>query len=89
MDCDYAKNLTPAQMAERTNQLRQVWLKQANAHDIRLKFRWPVLPNGKILNFDATFRTMADGMISTNSPENSLQPVYFIQSSTFVTNSPP
>jgi len=84
MDCVYTNGLTAAQLAERSNQARAVWLMQTNLNDIRLKFRWPVLPNGKILNFDATFRAMADGrVLQTNDPNNTLQPLYFVESSTF------
>jgi type II secretory pathway pseudopilin PulG len=74
----------------RTNLLKAQWLLLANAHDLRLKFRWPVLPNGKILDYSATFRTMTDGIMwQTNDPAANPQPLYFVQASTFVTNSPP
>jgi type II secretory pathway pseudopilin PulG len=90
MDCVYTNGLSPAEMVERTNLLKAQWLLLANAHDFRLKFRWPVLPNGRILNFGATFRAMADGvMLQTNDPVNNKQPLYFVQASTFATNSPP
>jgi type II secretory pathway pseudopilin PulG len=90
MDCVYTNGLSPAQMVERTNLLKSQWLLLANTHDLRLKFRWPVLPNGKILDYSATFRTMADGiMFQTNDPTGNPQPLYFVQASTFVTNSPP
>jgi type II secretory pathway pseudopilin PulG len=90
MDCIYTNGLSPAQMAQRRDELKVQTMLQANAHDFRLKFRWPVLPNGTILGFDATYRAMADGMIlPTNDPPNTLQPLYFVQASTYVTNSPP
>lgn len=41
---------------------------QANLNEIRLRFRWPVLPNGKTGNGNATFRTSFSGAImKTNS----------------------
>lgn len=87
MDCVYTNGLTPAQMVDRTNQALMISMMRSNLNDFRLKFRWPVLPNGKILNFDATFRAMADGvMVQTNDPDNVNQPLYFVQSSTYQFN---
>jgi len=88
MDCVYTNGLSQADMVERTNHLKAEWLLLANAHDFRLKFRWPVLPGGRILNYDATFRAMADGqMLVTNDFAN--QPLFFVQAASYVTNSPP
>jgi type II secretory pathway pseudopilin PulG len=91
LDCAATNGATPDQMADRTNLLQAQWLLLANAHDFRLKIRWPVLPNGTIPNYGAaTFRTMVDGeLFSTNDPDVTGQPLYFVQSSTFVTNSAP
>jgi type II secretory pathway pseudopilin PulG len=90
MDCVYTNGLTKDQMTARANDLKTQALLLANTHDFRLKFRWPVLPGGRVLNFDATFRSMADGfMLQTNDPDNNKQPLYFVQTSTFVTNSLP
>jgi len=90
MDCVYTNGLSPAQMAQRKDELKVQTMLQANVHDFRLKFRWPVLPNGTILNFDATYRAMADGLVlQTNDFAAPNQPLYFVQASTFVTNSPP
>jgi len=82
--------LTPDQLAVRTNLLNTQWLLLANAHDFRLRFRWPVLPNGTILNNAATFRAMVDGAL-TNEPDPDIlsQPLYFVQASTYTTNSEP
>jgi len=86
MDCVYTNGLTAGQMAARTNDLKTQMLLWANTHDFRLKFRWPVLPGGKILDFNATFRSMADGVL-TNLPDAKVnQPLYFVQASTYVTN---
>jgi len=90
MDCVYTNGLSAADMAERTNYANAQWLLLANAHDFRLKFRWPVLPGGRILDYNATFRSMADGVL-TNIPDPNikLQPLYFVQASSYVTNPAP
>lgn len=90
MDCVYTNGLTPSQMEARKNDLNTQWLLLANTHDFRLRFRWPVLPNGRVLDYAATFRNVVDGiMVETNDPLSALQPLYFVQASTFQTNSPP
>jgi type II secretory pathway pseudopilin PulG len=84
MDCVYTNGLTQSQMVERTNQMHTVWAMQTNVNDLRLKFRWPVLPGGKVLDFSGTFRAMADGaMLQTNDSGGSPQPMYFVQPSTY------
>ena len=50
-----------------------------NLQDIRLLFRWPVLPGGKIANTGRqVYRSSASGTM-TRTNENQ-QPLYFIQS---------
>ena len=92
LDCPATNNATPAQMTDRTNLMKTVALLQANAHDFRLLFRWPVLPSGQIPNVGfATFRSMADGqLVQTNDSDPTLvnQSLYFVQPSTFTTNAP-
>jgi type II secretory pathway pseudopilin PulG len=90
-DCPAAIGLTPEQLAERTNLLHTVLMLRANANDLRLLFRWPVLPNGEIPNYGrATFRAMADGaLLQTNDPANLNQPIYFVQPSTFTNSNSP
>lgn len=83
MDCP-AENppggLTTNQLIARTNLAYEEWLLQTNAQDFRLRFRWPVLPNGEIPNYgQATFREMAMGEM-TNYFING-QPLYFVQPS--------
>jgi hypothetical protein len=61
-----------------------------NLHELRLVFRWPLLPNGIIGNGRQTFRTLAGGRVlqvnDTNAPSSlPVQPLYFLQSSTFGT----
>jgi type II secretory pathway pseudopilin PulG len=86
VDCAAAIGLSPEQLAERTNLSRTVFMLQTNANDIRLKFRWPVLPNGQIPTYGyGTFRSLADGaMLITNDPASPNQPMYFIQPSSYV-----
>jgi type II secretory pathway pseudopilin PulG len=93
LNCPAANGLTPAQMSDRTNLSRTVWMLQTNSHDFRLRFRWPVLPNGQIPNYGlATFRAMTSGgllqIYDTNAAPS--QPMYFVQSSSYaeVTNLP-
>jgi type II secretory pathway pseudopilin PulG len=54
---------------------------QANSHDLRLTFRWPLLPNGEVGNSRATFRLFTGGQLLQKT--DSGQPLYFIQSSTY------
>jgi len=66
----------------RTNLAKSVWLMQTNVNDLRLLFRWPVLPNGTIPNYGyATFRSMADGYLAQTNDDG--QSLFFIQSSVY------
>jgi type II secretory pathway pseudopilin PulG len=93
MDCPATNGLTFAQMMDRTNLSRTMALLQANSHDFRLRFRWPVLPNGEIPNYGLmTFRSIADGaLMRTNDIDEPDRMLFFVQPSTYVqagTNSP-
>ena len=58
----------------------------ANLHELRLTFLWPVRPNGRLGTGRQTYRALIAGQISqTNQPVN--QPLYFYQSQSF-TNTP-
>ena len=62
---------------------------QNNLHDLRLIFRFPLLPNGKIGNGRLVFRTTASGLLSqTNAPgfvnANAEYQLYFFQPRTYV-----
>ena len=66
----------------RTNLTRTMWMLQTNSHEFRLRFRWPVLPNGQIPNYGLlTFRSMVSGsLLVTNDEINAPnQPLYFVQ----------
>jgi type II secretory pathway pseudopilin PulG len=80
MNCAATNGLTPDQMQARTNAAYSLWLMQTNLHDIRLSFRWPVLPNGTIPNYGLQmFRSMASGQMTVTNDPSSGQPLYFIQ----------
>jgi len=64
---------------------------QNNLHDLRLIFRFPLLPNGKIGNGRLVFRTTASGLLSqTNAPDFASQlpnppyQLFFFQPRTYV-----
>jgi len=57
-----------------------------NLRELRLSFRWPVLPSGKIGNGRQTFRTMVGGTL-TNAPDSiqtNISLAWFFQPQTFV-----
>jgi hypothetical protein len=60
-----------------------------NLHDVRLIFRWPVLPNGNIGNSRLVFRTQASGSV-TNEPTTFKTPryAYFFESRNYVKAAP-
>ena len=63
--------------ANRTNVLNVL---QTDSHDVRLLFRWPLLPNGNTGNNRQAFRALIGGqMLYTNDPFVFNQPLYFIQ----------
>lgn len=65
---------------DRTNLAYIEWMLQTNLHDLRLRFRYPVLPNGEIPSYGlTTFRDMAGGQINSNAMNG--QPLYFVQPS--------
>ena len=63
--------------------------REVNLSDVRLIFRWPVLPNGNIGNSRLVFRTQVSGSI-TNEPTNFLKPpfAYFFESRNYVKAAP-
>jgi type II secretory pathway pseudopilin PulG len=85
LDCPATNGLTVDQMTDRTNLTRTMWMLQTNAHDFRLRFRWPVLPNGEIASYGLlTFRSMASGMLlQTKDPAIPEQRMYFVQPSIY------
>ena len=58
-----------------------------NAHDVRLTFRWPLLPSGDTGDGRQTFRTLAGGqMVGTNNPAPGVLqiPLYLLQPATYI-----
>jgi hypothetical protein len=75
-------SLNPAN--EALARLRVVNLLQANSHDLRLLFRWPILPTGEAGNGRQTFRVLAAGrLIRTNEFLQPNQPLFFLQPSIY------
>jgi len=52
---------------------------QSNLHDVRLTFRWPLLPGGKIGNNKKSFRTMVSGALTSDVDGYFFTPgIYFV-----------
>jgi len=71
----------------RSNQMELVKTYQANWHDVRLNFRWPLLPNGEARPNSQVFRTMVGGnLVQTNEYGFPAAPgylLYFFQPRTY------
>lgn len=79
--------LTPQQLAARINYSTVVSNLLANSHDLRLTFRWPLLPSGDAGNGRQTFRTFSGGQILQTSDLHdgvAPLPLYFLEPSTYV-----
>ncbi len=77
-----APGLATDEVAARSNYWMVARNLNANLRDVRLSFRWPILPSGKIGNGRQTFRTMVGGqLLQTNDTGQTL---YFFQPQTFV-----
>ena len=71
--------LTAQDFAIQTN---TIWNLENNANEIRLTFRWPLLPAGKIGNGRQTFRLLTGGQLMvTNDFYAPRQPLYFLKPS--------
>ena len=90
-NCPVATNgLTAVQIAalmvDRANQQYAEEILQTNLHDLRLRFRYPVLPSGEIPSYGlATFREMAGGQMTNYpyDPVNAQDQLYFIDPSAY------
>ena len=68
-----------------SNYMRVALNLMTNSHDLRLTFRWPVLPNGDIGNGRVTFRAFTSGwLLPTSDLIEPRQPLFFFQPSTYV-----
>jgi len=68
-----------------TNYILNVRAFQANLHDVRLTFLWPMLPSGKLGSGRQVYRTVVAGHLSnTNDPPfSTAYPFWFFQPRTF------
>ena len=56
---------------------------QTNLYELRLTFRWPLLPNGGVGSGRLTFRTLASGILTVN-PATTVGPdLFFLRQGTF------
>jgi type II secretory pathway pseudopilin PulG len=65
-----------------TNAWRLINTMQTDTRDLRLTFRWPILPNGDLGSGRQTFRALTGGHMTNY--DDSGQMVYFLQPSTYV-----
>jgi type II secretory pathway pseudopilin PulG len=76
------------EIAARSNYWMYARNMQTNLHDVRLRFRWPLLPTGKTGNGWQSYRTMASGtFLATNEfgyPQTPEYRLYFLQPRTYV-----
>lgn len=85
-----------AEVLRRSNYMRLVWAYQTNLHDLRLTFRWPLLPNGDVPGSASrqSYRTLVSGAILNtndwldwaNGVAIPLTNLYFFQPRTFVSH---
>jgi type II secretory pathway pseudopilin PulG len=74
--------IPPSEVIARSNYWRVASTVQTNLCDLRLTFRWPTFPNGKVGNDRQIFRTVAGGhLVLTN---NLTMPLWFFEPSTYV-----
>jgi type II secretory pathway pseudopilin PulG len=81
-----ATNYTAApasEVAARSNYWRIVTALEPNAHDLRLTFRWPLLPLGSAGAGRQTFRTLAGGQLVPTNSANPRITYYFFEPSTY------
>ena len=83
-------NNTP-EILLRSNYMRLVWNYETNLHDLRLTFRWPLLPSGDVAGNGSrqTYRTLVSGAILTTNDWYDGQPItnvnlYFFRPRTFI-----
>lgn len=86
-NCPATNGLTASQIVDRMNEEYAEEMLQTNLHDLRLRFRYPVLPSGEIPSYGlATFREMAGGQMTNYFPSGTLNTgpqLFFIEPSAF------
>jgi type II secretory pathway pseudopilin PulG len=76
-----ASLLSPTDVTARSNYMTVQAALRHNLNQVRLRFNWPVLPNGRTGNGRQVFRTVMGGPIYTNVAVNKFDPpLYFIHS---------
>ena len=88
--------LSGSEAVARSNYLRVAWTLQANLHDVRLLFRWPLRSGGQLGLGGQSFRTLVGGWLQQTNEVDFPRPVpgepsaydlYFFNQS-YVTNAP-
>jgi type II secretory pathway pseudopilin PulG len=83
----YATNYAYVSTNDAVARLRLLHQQQNNSHDLRLTFRWPLMPNGGAGNGRLTFRLFTGGrIILTNDFTSSVppnHPLYFLDPSVY------
>jgi len=61
---------------------------QTNLYELRLMFRWPLLPDGSVGSGKLSFRTLASGTMTVNPATLTGPDLYFLRPSTFTQANP-
>jgi type II secretory pathway pseudopilin PulG len=77
----YLISLSPLNFSAHSNDMLVAQNMQGNLNQIRLRFRWPVLPNGGLGGGRQVYRTMASGtnLVVTGPPALAGLTTYFLQ----------
>ena len=88
IDLVFTNNLTKPQYLDRLHFTETVWNMQTNLHDLRLTFRWPLLPTGDLGNGRATFRSLIGGRIASTNDfyDRGVVTNYFIEPSVYASS---
>jgi prepilin-type N-terminal cleavage/methylation domain-containing protein len=76
------QGISAAEVVIRSNYWRVACTTATNLYDLRLTFRWPAFPNGKVGNDRQIFRTVASGRLFLANDFG--MPLYFFEPRTYV-----
>ncbi len=76
-----AVGLLPEEIITRSNNWRMARMQQANMHELRLLFRWPIKSGGQPGNQRQVFRTLVGGALTNQAGT----PRWFMQTATYQT----
>ena len=77
---DYSgRNFTDDERNVRSNLLAQARTQLENLYEIRLTFRWPLLPNGRTGGNKQVFRSTVGGILTSNAATKDLPVLYYFQ----------